>query len=855
MAASSSENSSAVANVDTNVPRYWYLPVFTPLKQKLKSDERKGFDNFLLVLIEEFDCFFEEKIFQSSLEFVYGLIDKSFLYFGKYEDESLPMKTFASDMFFIALILTWHASDVALEKQDMRYFIDSFNKLENFHESYFPDTEREINQSRRALIARGFAMAKDAFDYQLRVTNREQVETRMKEQGVLPILIHSLKTLPDGGLCDAVKRNDFDAVKKFYLLYWNALDCDKNGQSALSIAISNGYTSIVELLLTTIDKDQILPREKVTSIFLAAAQGQLDIVKTLITLGANCDKPDGAGTTPLMIAAINQHKEVVKLLLSAGADFTLSEETNGRMLFHMAASNGYQDIIEQLLAAGVNIDVAARSGKTALIYALQSGHHQLADWLIEQGASKTVVASDGTTLLHAAAEGGNDVYAEQLLASGLDVNQPGKQGHTPLLLAAIQGHAKTVTRLLQAGAKINDINDAKMTPLDVATYNGHLEVVQVLSKADEQISQKLHSSNSPLFFAIQKNHIELVNFFIEIGCDINAVSGMSERDLYKEVVNALRDTGANTRRMTQRALSPLCVAIYMGHVEIVERLLQAGAEKSINDDNGYVLLLLAIEKRHYKIITLLLASGVRINPTEEDRAVPLHKAITQRSQSIVTMLLDAGADLNKKDYRYITPLYVAAKCGVTAIARQLIARGANINDLCTEEDATPLHVAALEGHHKVVDLLLSAGAMIEATTRRGETPLFWAVKGGKAPAIVKWLIAAKANTQLIDYLGNTLLIQAARANNPHIFAILLKTDLGRNVNRANKTGITPLHIAADKGNKLIVQQLLAAKVNKHASLASGETPIFFALNKKYKKIVDMLREEPQQPSHRRRLSR
>jgi ankyrin repeat protein len=939
MASSSSELSFVAPTSDLTIPKYWYLPVFAPLKQKLKADEREQFDDFLMMLAKQFDHFHEDILSMSSLEFIYGLIDKSFQCFERCPEEHLSMTVFSSHMFFIALIVSWYVTELDLERREMYHFVHCFNKLKDFHKLRLSVEKKDLNKSVSTLVFRGFKMFKEVFNinfaersdaeneessnpknnlaYGTRI-DRANVEKRMAEQGISPIVLHALQTLPEGGLCDAVRRNDIEEVKKFLLLHWNANENDKNGKSALSIAIASGYIQIVELLLSVLDKNQPLFPSQLTPIYFAAAEGQLEIVKKLIDMEVNYEKTDmtgatplfiaaerghvevvqaliaaGAqkntarivdGKTPLLIAAANRHQKVVELLLSAGADFTIADTKTKMTLLHMVACSGYQDLIEWLLAAGVSVDIAARNGKTPLMYAAETAHPQVVEQLIEHGASIRVVAIDGTTLLHAAAFSGNEILVERLLASGLDINQRSiTHGYAPLFYAAMKGHVKIVTRLLQAGASIDVMDNKGLTPLDAATNNGHLEAVKVLLEADNGALEKLHSSKSPLFRAIQKGHARVVNFFIEVGCDVNAVAGMSSRLLYMrnavvgyppsslhaDIFLALGAAGVDMEPMEEKGISPLCVAIYIGHAGIVERLLSANAEKSINDDNGYALLLLAIERGHCEVVRLLVGAGVRLKPTYEDIAIPLHEAVANGKGSIVAILLNAGADPNSKDDDEKTPLYLAAEEGFAAIAAQLIESGADINAPCIDEDVTPLHIAAIGGHTRVVDLLLSKGAMLEAVTTCHETPLCWAVKGSGASLIVRRLISEKANTQVINCFGSTLLILAALENHSHIFSILLSAILELKecseiatseeermiVNQTNHNGETPLHIAAQEGNKLIVRQLLEVGANRNIALPSGKTALCLAKEYEHRKVVEMLEEEPVQFYQQKKLGR
>ena len=89
-------------------------------------------------------------------------------------------------------------------------------------------------------------------------------------------------------------------------------------------------------------------------------------------------------------------------------------------------------------------------------------------------------------------------------------------------------------------------------------------------------------------------------------------------------------------------------------------------------------------------------------------------------------LLKAGADVNKaKTDRGATPLYIAAQNGHEGVAEQLVKAGADVNKATTSDGGTPLYIAAQNGHEGVVEKLLKAGANPNTELIRGRirTPL------------------------------------------------------------------------------------------------------------------------------------
>ena len=114
-----------------------------------------------------------------------------------------------------------------------------------------------------------------------------------------------------------------------------------------------------------------------TPFFLAAATGDVGIMRALLAKGADPDLITQDRTTPLMVAAgfgrkdprkkedERQALEAVKLLVELGADVN-AINSEGRTALHGAASVWADEIIEFLVAKGANLVVEDKYGQTPL---------------------------------------------------------------------------------------------------------------------------------------------------------------------------------------------------------------------------------------------------------------------------------------------------------------------------------------------------------------------------------------------------------------------------------------------------------------------------------------------------------
>ena len=214
---------------------------------------------------------------------------------------------------------------------------------------------------------------------------------------------------------------------------------------------------------------QLAPQRAVIaqSLWDAAGNGLLPVVKALLRAGAAINQAKTDGTTPLYIAAQNGHQPVVTVLLAAGAAINLTT-TNGATPLLIASNQGHQPVVTALLAAGADINQSSTYGATPLLFAAQNGH-------------LPVVTA--------------------LLVAGADINQTTTNGSTPLLIASHQGHQPVVTALLAAGAAINQAKTDGTTPLYTATLFGHFQIVRAL-----QLQQHAIMVHSPISIATQNGY-------------------------------------------------------------------------------------------------------------------------------------------------------------------------------------------------------------------------------------------------------------------------------------------------------------------------------------------------------------
>jgi ankyrin repeat protein len=211
-----------------------------------------------------------------------------------------------------------------------------------------------------------------------------------------------------------------------------------------------------------------------------------------------------------------------------------------------------------------------------------------------------------------------------------------------------------------------------------------------------------------------------------------------------------------------------------------------------------------------------------INTRDEDGALPLHLAASHGQEKMVKFLLHTGADVNKFDrsgYSKKTALHWAALKNYPAIVQLLLDAGANI-EAKTNNGKTALMFAAGKGYKGIVQLLLERGADVHARTHRKQTTtaLTFAAAHGHED-IVRHLLERKAD---VDSRALTL---AARNGHKGIMQLLLAHGDGANIHAKTNKGKTARTLAA-RGHEATTQLLL-----EHEAVAKNdeEEPVATAL--------------------------
>ena len=154
--------------------------------------------------------------------------------------------------------------------------------------------------------------------------------------------------------------------------------------------------------------------------------------------------------------------------------------------------------------------------------------------------------------------------------------------------------------------------------------------------------------------------------------------------------------------------TPLILASYAGHQEVVRLLCEAGANKDRATPHGRRALILASAEGHLEVVRLLCEAAADKEKADNYGFTALMRASSRGHLEMVRLLCEAGADKEKADISGLTALMCASTRGHLEVVRLLCKAGADRDRgaLILGSRTTALQLASKFGYQDIVDLLL-----------------------------------------------------------------------------------------------------------------------------------------------------
>jgi uncharacterized protein len=190
-------------------------------------------------------------------------------------------------------------------------------------------------------------------------------------------------------------------------------------------------------------------------------------------------------------------------------------------------------------------------------------------------------------------------------------------------------------------------------------------------------------NNMDIFDAILDDDVNQVNYWLSQNIDIDMVSYNGITPLYlacknfrHEILDALLDAGANKHCVTKDGWTPLLIYCKKNNVYGVKKLIS----RDVRIEQGkadFLPIFIAAINDHVEIVQELVKAGASIDVRNENGETPLFGAAEQGNINTVQCLLQAGADVDIMDNRDRLPIYMAAAYGYKNVVRELLRAGSD----------------------------------------------------------------------------------------------------------------------------------------------------------------------------------
>nr|XP_036576344.1 ankyrin repeat protein [Colletotrichum truncatum]KAF6783069.1 ankyrin repeat protein [Colletotrichum truncatum] len=274
--------------------------------------------------------------------------------------------------------------------------------------------------------------------------------------------------------------------------------------------------------------------------------------------------------------------------------------------------------------------------------------------------------------------------------------------------------------------------------------------IQITETVLKSAVQNGHCGDKITDFLLQKrgDDIQITEQVLEA-----AVSNLVCGDI---VVAALLKRHKDKFRVTEGFLtSILCktliTASSMGHLEVVEVLLENRVDVSVADNNGWTPLHAASSNGHFQVVKALLENNADVSVSNNFGCTPLHTASYKGHLQVVWVLLENKAEASVADTQGWTPLHAASSNGHFQVVKALLENNADVS-VSNNFGCTPLHTASYKGHLQVVWVLLENKAEASVADIHQWTPLHAASSNGHLE-VVKALLESNADVSVSNDFG------------------------------------------------------------------------------------------------------
>lgn len=429
---------------------------------------------------------------------------------------------------------------------------------------------------------------------------------------------------------------------------------DEKGWHGLHKVALNGDKKLLQLLAVKSGKMNFKTEKGLEPIHIAASQGHTDLLKTFLTLGTsinnsvrakNVNKQNKSfqGITLLHMATEGGHVETVKWLLSQRAHID-AKTTNGEDIVSFAASSGSKAMLDLFITDKANFSLPMAAFKaiiydnleavekiykhsltinmplfeecTGLHVASTFGAPRCTSWLLQNGADAKIICEGKNALELSASNHSYEQFRLLLDFTEVDPNEPNDREQTLMHFAALAGNVKHMMLLVLRGALVDNADYLGLTPLHLAAQENNYQVARLL-----------------LALGANQNHLTVDE---KMAVDLIPQEGNDQLQQLFKVYKELDEEEKDQSRIHR--------AIRANYPQIIT-LLSKLDDINHQDAEGHYALHLAVQMGQIDSVLRLLKAGAIIDCQDFEEHTPLWYACVQNPHPVIArMLIKGGAD-------------------------------------------------------------------------------------------------------------------------------------------------------------------------------------------------------------------
>ena len=570
------------------------------------------------------------------------------------------------------------------------------------------------------------------------------------------------------------------------------------GKNCLHIAAANGQLNLCKTLIFRHEFDiNMIHNGGWTALHFSVQNGSHELVKFFTDQGADIHRKTNNGVTCLHIAAAHGHLNLCKTLKNK-YEFNLHvTDDYGWKALHRSALSGSYDLVKFFADNGTDIYLKTREGMNCLHIAAAKAHLNLCKALMKIHNFKGDMADNyGWTALHRSALNGSYDLVKLFAENGTDIYLKTREGMNCLHFAASRAHLNLCKALMKKhNFKGDTADNYGWTALHRSAQNGNYDVVKFFADNGTDIFLKMEEGNDCLHIAALNGHLKLCEKLVaEHKFDVNMVDNLGWTALHHSARN--------------------------GSYELIEFFIKMGADIHLKTNDGQNCFHIAARFEHLNLCkTLIDIHNFDVDMTNSMGWTVLHFSAQSGSHDLIDFFVKKGVNVLLETRAGNNSLHIAASNGHLSLCETLITKY-KLDVKMTDNDGwTALSFAAENGSYELIEFFVEKKIGIYQKTNDGKNCLHIAASKGHFNLCKTLIEKINFNVDMVDNKKWTALHYAAQKGSYELMNYFIAK--GTDVLLKTKDGLNCLHIAASNGHLNLCKTLIN-EINFDVNIADDE---------------------------------